>query len=82
MVKVRFHGLPEECKQFAEWLHTQPNITIHTESDNYADRGSSQYVRKYFDITVTPPEQLLKEYDTRSYVDNLRKNSKEEENNE
>lgn len=53
MIKVRLHGLPDEVNRFSQVLQEMARvgvITIHTQSENYADRGESAYVRRYFEM--------------------------------
>lgn len=49
-MKIRLHGLPEECEQAADRLETV--LTIVSRSDPYPDRGSSRLVRVYLDVRL------------------------------
>ena len=48
MVKIRVHGIPEEVESVLQRLRSQ--MTVLSESEPYADRGKSQYVRVYLDV--------------------------------
>lgn len=53
MVKVRLHGTCEEVGKFKAYLETlAPRVKILCSSDNYADKGKSEYVRSYLDVEL------------------------------
>jgi hypothetical protein len=48
VIKVRLQGLPEDVEAAAAVLRAAGSVL--EESSDYANRGASQYVRRYLDV--------------------------------
>jgi hypothetical protein len=48
VIKIRLQGLPEDVEAAAAVLRAAGNVL--EESSDYANRGTSQYVRRYMDV--------------------------------
>ena len=59
MIKIRLHGLPDEISAAKEVI--KQNFRILSESDPYADRGESKYIRVYIDAEKKQPEAVENE---------------------
>lgn len=53
MLKIRVEGLPEEVETFASELECLRAWEVLQESDDYPNRGSSRFVRRYIDVERT-----------------------------
>ncbi len=57
MLKLRIQGIPEEVKAFCDAL--EDTGCVLERSDQYANRGKSQYVRVYMDVDVPNAHRRL-----------------------
>ena len=54
-VKLRISGLPEDVEKLCLALRTLMNVL--EESDDYPNRGNSQFVRRYLVVKPEPSNQ-------------------------
>ncbi|WP_171776455.1 hypothetical protein [Priestia megaterium] len=50
MLKIRLHGTPDEVESYVNKLENDKLVRCLSVSQQYKDRGKSEYVRVYVDI--------------------------------